>query len=714
MTMSQVTLAKKPQTARPARARPPAGPELAGPSAPEARPFSSPGILALQHAVGNRVVQRLLAAGPLVQRAHELDVSGARRLATRQGNFYRFRRVRGHRNEAGRPQFQHPATAMTAYSGAGNNGRAEIHPAVNTALDTLMAALLAEGARLDDESLKQAQVRNGFRPPEEAEGRAYLGALRKTIRQNPDIFGELEFPAALESQAISELGFTGSAAHDAFRDAIARQPGWTAGLARQLIQITAGFKAPRGGSTHHSGLVVDIDFPYATSRTNVNWHGVNRENNPGALRSAAGAWLNTFAPAFDFDSYNTNKEVWHMEWRNWAGTAADPNAAAASAAGSMLGGAAAGGAVSGDRAAGPVQRRPGAGPMIQREPDQPGWARPAKGSPNAGAKTIGKVKRLPIEGLTVGNRAADLEPDPDRANSSFTKKETSESAKGRAIVLIPDGLDPAQPVEVLIHLHGHGVGYRLEKGLKQTRDEALDKTEAQLEASQRNMIAVLPQGSRYSGFGKFDTDAYLAKVFEKLIALQQLPAGTQPGPVVLSAHSGGGNTVTQILGEKGQPRLPARLAEVVLFDAIHYSQRAKEAGQDPDYQAHTIRDWILRQLEHDLSELTSGERSKKPDQQLEYLKTSLRFRGYHTTGSYARQYKILREAIADWFKSQAGALGGDKSAVYLALRANYQIVDTGLAPDDHDALMGKSLGFQEALGLLPARSRSGQAPAVKK
>ena len=33
-----------------------------------------------------------------------------------------------------------------------------------------------------------------------------LAALRKTIAQNVGIFGDLEFPAALESQAISELG----------------------------------------------------------------------------------------------------------------------------------------------------------------------------------------------------------------------------------------------------------------------------------------------------------------------------------------------------------------------------------------------------------------------------------------------------------------------------------------------------------------------------
>jgi len=37
--------------------------------------------------------------------------------------------------------------------------------------------------------------------------------------------------------------------------------------------------------------------------------------NEAALRSAVGMWLNTYSMQFDFDSYNTGKEIWHMEWR---------------------------------------------------------------------------------------------------------------------------------------------------------------------------------------------------------------------------------------------------------------------------------------------------------------------------------------------------------------------------------------------------------------
>src|SRR4029453_16628347 len=131
----------------------------------------------------------------------------------------------------------------------------------------------------------------------------YLAALKKTIAQNPQVFGVRTFPAHLEALAQSELGFTGSPAHNAFRDAVAAAPDWNAQVAQQLVSITANFKAPRRGSTHHSGVVVDIDFPFARSATDVKFHNTQRERNADALRSAAGLWLTTNAPLYGFDSF---------------------------------------------------------------------------------------------------------------------------------------------------------------------------------------------------------------------------------------------------------------------------------------------------------------------------------------------------------------------------------------------------------------------------
>lgn len=265
-----------------------------------------------------------LSIEPSIQRQYEVDTKDAEQFTTTAGNFYRFPRPATHRNTRNRPQFIHSASVMETYSGAGSNGAAKVHPAVSTPLGSLMSALRAEGDRINDESMKQAVVDNGFRPSAESEGKAYLAALKKTMRLDPDTFGALTFPTSLEATAKSELGTSGSPEHNAFRDALAKEPGWSEELAKKLLAQTRRFKAPRGGSTHHSGVVVDIDFPYASSNKKFGRHGIDRTKNGDALRTAAGVWLNTHAPALGFDSYNTADEIWHQEWRNWAGTTADP------------------------------------------------------------------------------------------------------------------------------------------------------------------------------------------------------------------------------------------------------------------------------------------------------------------------------------------------------------------------------------------------------
>ena len=105
------------------------------------------------------------------------------------------------------------------------------------------------------------------------------------------------------------------------------------------------------------------------------------------------------------------------------------------------------------------------------------------------------------------------------------------------------------------------------------------------------MVAVMPQGA-YSGgsdqFGEgFNSDAYLTEVFAKTVAqVPRLKGMTlTAGRVIWGGHSGAGNTIPGILAkavdEKGelksdaemqQAGVPGKLAEVVLFDAIHGGQ----------------------------------------------------------------------------------------------------------------------------------------------
>ena len=301
------------------------GPEGGRGPIPVTRPVNQPGTSALNSFVPGvlgQVPGAPLPGGAAPPKAGSLPTTGVP-LATPKGRFLRFPAPAGHTNTTDRPQFLTDAARMRPYSGAGAAG-AQVHPAVNSALDALIAAMHTEGVTQDDESLKQASVSIGFRPSALSEGQLYLGALRKTITVNPTVFPGLTFPAALEAEAVSELGFTGSAKHNAFRDHLGAATGWTPALAQKLVSLTAQVKAPRGGSTHHSGVVLDISWPYATSATTVLSHDTKRERNADALRSAAGVWMNANAPTFGFDSYNTGVEIWHQEWRRWRGTAADP------------------------------------------------------------------------------------------------------------------------------------------------------------------------------------------------------------------------------------------------------------------------------------------------------------------------------------------------------------------------------------------------------
>jgi hypothetical protein len=252
-------------------------------------------------------------------------VTGGDRRLTNLGFLERLPSPRRRTNGTDRPQFIRPGTEMVAFEGA------TVHPAVVEPLTTLMAALRAEGARLNDESARRARVGSGWRASELSEGRRYLAALRKTIRLGEDVGGNPyeypDFPASLEDTARSELGATGSPAHRDFVNALASEPGWTAASASMLVRTTGKFKAPRGGSTHHSGVVVDINWPVRAGRTVVD-HGMDRQRNAAALRTVAGRWLYEHAPGLGFDSYDTSAEIWHMEWRGWRGTTADPDQAA--------------------------------------------------------------------------------------------------------------------------------------------------------------------------------------------------------------------------------------------------------------------------------------------------------------------------------------------------------------------------------------------------
>ncbi len=253
-------------------------------------------------------------------------------------------------------------------------------------------------------------------------------------------------------------------------------------------------------------------------------------------------------------------------------------------------------------------------------------AAPANGW-NSGENAVGTMRRIPIEGLAEGNQNA--------ANNAAA---ANQSATGRAIVIIPSGLTiPAPPapvpqIEVFLHLHGHNVGYRQRtrpgdvrgSEVGTVRDVDLDRIEQQLQTvdalPNRQVIGVLPQGTVGSGFGTFNSDAYLTEVFAKLNTLGVWGNGVQ-GPtsaarVILSGHSGAGNPIASLLnsGAGSHSRLPANLREVILFDAINDDSGAQRDLDDPTAPRHAdgfeiaaVNNWITASLNADQHQLNSDQ-----------------------------------------------------------------------------------------------------------
>lgn len=230
--------------------------------------------------------------------------------------FYIFPKPPTHTNQRDRPPTYADPALLTRYEGTGSNGSAKLLPGkVHAAAHAMMSALRRVGDRIDDWSMKSAVVHNGFRPDDASQGRNYLRIIKLTIREKPDIFGELEFPGILEGEAQSVLGRPGDARRAAFHRHLAAAPGWSAPLVARLFNIVDNVYAPRGANPHATGLVFDLDFTILVAGRERNL-GADPALNDAALRSAAGMWLNRHSMMFGFDSYNTDKEIWHQEFRS--------------------------------------------------------------------------------------------------------------------------------------------------------------------------------------------------------------------------------------------------------------------------------------------------------------------------------------------------------------------------------------------------------------
>ena len=350
----------------------------------------------------------------------------------------------------------------------------------------------------------------------------------------------------------------------------------------------------------------------------------------------------------------------------------------------------------------------------QPAPGTPGWSDAPTHGRNVGETTVdeqGKVVsgkaaskgvwRIPLDGLTVGYQGADKGP-------------TYESPKGRAVVLIPNTVKPPAPakdqpvqVDVLLHFHGYGAGYRqLQPGkhdfagvlaADQTRDVELYQMEQQLLAhvasTQRLIIAVLPQGSEKSGFGDIGTKsgAYLTEVFARLIP-GYLPGKAEPGRLIVSGHSGGGVAAMATAKERATTK---QRTDVLLFDAINFSSKTCTSNE-----ITTVTAWVSNQIAADVDSL-----SGVPDaQQPAVLQTKgTRFRGVTSSSlastdgcSYGFYYGKLKKHI----DTTLAALKVS-DAVRNQLRQNYTVreasgLGTTAGMARHERMLGAK-NLEEAL-----------------
>ena len=393
---------------------------------------------------------------------------------------------------------------------------------------------------------------------------------------------------------------------------------------------------------------------------------------------------------------------------------------------------------------------------------------PKSGNWNAQDVVIGAIRRKPIEGLTTGNVRGDKKLGKEWNVEDLVETITAETAAGKAIVLLPEPLGTGiKTVDVMVYLHGFGIGFRQrihtrqktvkvkdrktkkmvdtqvdEEGMESgtVRDIEVDHMEEQLEAVNaaaakaggRPMVAVMAQGTYSAGKGRpqfgetFLGEPYLNEVWGKIPALKNVTRGR----TVLAGHSGAGGTVAPILGaavdKKGELKaaadqeaggVPKNLAEVVLFDALNSEGFA--GGQRDQVQA-----WLVAQIRKDMREL-----AKPTTDRDAYLSTEMvRFRGYFSNGSdYETRYTNLKNNLAAALKAEFAKAEKGRPAAKdrpevpgwaltpqqkQAMTDNYVNSIQGVATS-HEKIMGQGK-VRESLGALPVqplRAREQPTPA---
>ncbi len=253
---------------------------------------------------------------------------------------------------------------------------------------------------------------------------------------------------------------------------------------------------------------------------------------------------------------------------------------------------------------------------------------------------------------------------------SDERNKTNQSAKQMAVVLMPDALQPDQPVQVLLHFHGWGwregdpyAGYRVGKNKGGTvRDVAQERLEQQIGAFAKakgvQVVGILAQGVGKSDFGDIPTFEYIRDVLLKSNVPALVKVATdEKYSVVLSAHSGGGST--QVV-----PKLREGKAETADRSKLAYQKAGKdrrvvdklqpvdlivlfEALNGPN-DVKYVHDWVNGQLNR-LVPVLKAAASPSDAKALAELAATPKLRGYfgNRESGYAKRYKDLNDKICE-------------------------------------------------------------------
>jgi hypothetical protein len=350
-----------------------------------------------------------------------------------------------------------------------------------------------------------------------------------------------------------------------------------------------------------------------------------------------------------------------------------------------------------------------------------GWT--TAGGKKISSGRVGAIDRILLEGIrgsqaeqgALSNLAV---PDADEYAGALGPGKRGQ--RGRAVALVPGAMRTGGGGETAVIVHFHGLdmsstvlgsaGMRKRDGRPEDVEHFQIPQQVEKFMSARpgaRVVVLMPIGittqgarGRNSAFGLGRMDDFVADCFGKLRG-GPLPKDAKPGPVYLSAHSGGGFEIERMIAKP--ERLPSRFGGVFGFESIH-------GGGHASTWTKLARD----QLDKDLIELEL--RTGDGTAQLDYLRKSFRFAAFGGTRSYKAHVRTVRRGILDWFadarrQRRLQAATGGRADVLNQLWSNYQAQT--FERSTHMNALSQNANFGRVLGMLPpVGPLAGAAPAA--